>query len=369
MKVLFLLTILSTLPYPSMDSAIQPVLSCPGIISHAPCEEFWRYDTVFIGTVKQLVNEPFPEYPEGFHPYQQFRKVSATLSVDETFRGKSGPEIAFERADCYFEFKLGEKYLIYTNKGPDGKYDLRRSSSPTRLFAEASEDLDFIRSLPVAQPGGRVYGDVWDHRGSVTLRINKDDPSFPKMPGVTIYLRNGEKSFQTISDANGLYELTGLPAGEYELSTDLPNYLSGTRESVKVVDKGCTNVRLSVQATGEIKGRLVSANGEPIEKAVVTIFTSDGVTEDMFDRVQTHYMTRSETDKNGWFRFVRLRSGRYHLAVNMVEEERIEASPASLYPRMFHPDVNSFKDAKPIMLGNGAKLENVEIKLPAAVKQ
>ncbi len=354
---------LTAIVWPADVATLDLPRTCTGWTPIAPCTMFWRYDTVFIGTVKTLVNEPFPE---GAHPdYQEFRKVTATVTVDETFRGKLGPEVVFEMEDCYFEFEKGVQYLIYTHEAKDGKYNLARTSGPTRLLSEASEDLDYIRSLPHAPPGGRIFGNVYDHRGSVTLRVdNEPSPPTGKMAGVTIYLKSGEKTYQTISDATGHYEFTRVPAGTYDLSTDLPDYLTGARHTVSVMDKGCVDVMLSIQATGSIKGRLVNSNGEPVERAVVSIFSAEGVTEDLFDRVRTFTLTRDETDKNGSFSFVRLRAGHYHLAVNMVDEERRESNRASDHPRIFFPGVTSFKDAKPIILGSGAKLENIEIKLP-----
>ncbi len=363
MNALLLLIVLGNLFCPSKVSTLDVSRTCTGWETQPACATFWRYDTVFIGTVKTLVSEPFPEGQT--YDWQHFRRVTATLTVDETFRGKLGSEIVFEMADCYFQFVKGEKYLIYANKGKDGKFDLRRTSSPSRLLSEASEDLGFIRSLPGALPGGRIFGDVYDHRESVTLRVNSEPyPPSSKMPGVTIYLRKDDMTYETISDAMGHYEFTGVPAGTYELSTNLPDFLSGSRHTLTVVDKGCLDIFMSIQATGSIKGRLISANGEPIKKAVVSIFSADGVTEDMFDRVGTYYMTRDETDKDGSFSFVRLRSGRYHLAVNLLDQERIQESRSSAYGRIFYPGVASFGNAKSITLADGAKLEHIEIKLP-----
>ena len=131
-----------------------------------------------------------------------------------------------------------------------------------------------------------------------------------------------------------------------------------------MIDKGCSSTRLSIQATGEIRGRLVDEKGQPVKGGVISIFSAEGVTEDMFDRVRSHYMTRYTTEEDGSFVFVRLRSARYHLGVNMVDEERQKESRAAEYPRFFYPGVISFKEAKQIDLGDGTKLGNIEIKLP-----
>lgn len=363
MKILLLLAMLGMLVCSSETSAVDLPRSCPGTGLQAPCIEFWRFDTVFIGTVQKLVKVPFPEGPRP--DWQAYWKVTATLTVEEVFRGKLGAEAVFEMEDCYFEFKQDEKYLVYTNKGESGKLHLRRYQSRTRLLSDAGEDLDFIRSLPATPPGGRVFGHVFDSRRAATLRLTeKGAPSDSNMPGVILYLRNAERTYETTSDATGQFEFTRVPPGRYELSSDLPAFLVGVRHALTVIDKGCVQLNLSIEAAGEIKGRLLSADGEPVEKAIVSIFLADGVTEAMLARVRAYSLTRAETKKDGSFAFARLQSGRYYLAVNMVNEERVKDSPASDYPRTFYPGVPSFIDAKQIILADGAKWENVEIKLP-----
>ena len=78
------------------------------------------------------------------------------------------------------------------------------------------------------------------------------------MAGVRIFLQQGEKRYETISDAAGAYEFAGLPEGKYELTTDLPEHLSGHRETITIKGKGCVPVQLSVQASGEIGRRTCS---------------------------------------------------------------------------------------------------------------
>lgn len=363
MKILLLLTVLGTImSFP--DRPTRDIRrSCVGRILPAPCAEFWDHNTVFIGTVKQLVKEPFPE-GKGVE-WQDYRRIRATVIVDEVFRGQLGSEVVFEMEDCYFEFVEGEKYLIYSNKARDGKLSLHRSLNRTRLLSEAQDDLQYIRSIPDAPSGGQISGTVYDHRETPRLRLDGESYSTTRtMAEVNVYLRNSERVFQTVSDAAGTFEFTRVPPGEYELNTDLPKYLGGSQERVRVVDKGCQKVVMWIQGTGEIKGRVLDANGEPVRAGIVSIFSADGVSDEMFIRVRRHTMTRVETDKDGSFRFVRLPSGRYHLAVNMVDEERREGSAASQYPRMFYPGVQSFKAATPIVLADGATLDKIEFKLP-----
>ena len=366
MKVLMLLIAFAASvtvhPLGTADNTF-PLLSCPGSMPEPPCATYWRFDTVFIGTVKELINVPFPPGPAP--DWQQYYKVTATLTVDEIFKGDLGSEVVFEMGDCYFEFKKGEKYLVYA-RNSGGKFHLGRNNTPTALLSEATEHLDFIRSLSTAPSGGRIFGDVYDHRTVPTLRINEEPGQFSrKIPGVSIYLKNGEKTYQTITDATGHFELTRIPPGEYDLSTDLPKFLSGTGSKVLAVDKGCMSELLSVQATGSIKGRLVDAERKPVERAVVSIFSAEGVTESMFEQVRPHFMTRSETNVDGYFRFEKLVSGRYYIAVNMVEGERVSGSPASIYPRIFYPGVAAFADATAIELGDGVSIDNVVLKLPS----
>ena len=144
MKAILLLVMLAAAPivFPAKAVTHDFSRSCSGAMPEAPCATYWRYDTVFIGTVRELVNVPFAPGP--VPDWQQFRKVTATLTVNERFKGELGAEVVFETGDCYFEFKKGERYLVYTAKGNDGKFHLKRYYTPTRLLSEAGDHLDFI---------------------------------------------------------------------------------------------------------------------------------------------------------------------------------------------------------------------------------
>ena len=94
--------------------------SCPGMMPGPICRDYWTSDIIFTGTVTKLVNVPYAEPMSDWH-WQRYQKVTATVAVDEVFRGTVGREVTFEMGDCYFEFEEGRKYIIYPAKGQDGK--------------------------------------------------------------------------------------------------------------------------------------------------------------------------------------------------------------------------------------------------------
>jgi hypothetical protein len=247
MKLILLLALLGPVLFaPKLPTSYESLKrSCPGIGGLLPCREYWQNDTVFIGTVKKLVNVPFPTDFDASYHWQKYQKVIATLSVDEVFRGKLGTEVVFEMEDCYFEFVEGETYLIYGNKGADGKIPLKRSRSRTAQLSEAAEDIAYIRSLPNVPPGGRVFGRIRRQPSRTQLT---GGASGAEMAGVQISLKNGDKMYQTVSDGTGYYEFTGVHPGTYDLIADLPDHVKGTRAEVRVDDKACSHVSLWVEA-------------------------------------------------------------------------------------------------------------------------
>ena len=55
------------------------------------------------------------------------------------------------------------------------------------------------------------------------------------------------------------YRLAGLPAGEYTVRCELPNYLIPDAEPrhVTVVDRGCAEVSFITQSDGRVRGKVV----------------------------------------------------------------------------------------------------------------
>ncbi len=360
MKRILLIALLLCIHLPERANSFNLPLSCPRRTQGPPCQEFWITDAVFIGTVTQIVTVSYPESYPGH--WQQFQKLTAKLTVEETFRGIVDSEITFEMSDCYYPFKQGEKYLIYANKGQDGKLYQRLGDTRTSPLSEAGEDLEYIRNLSKAPEGGRIYGKVYNHIAKVTLHsIGAPTNYNATLPGVKIVAEGKQQSYETITDNIGSFEFVGLPEGFYKIQAFVPSHFSGTLEGAKLSNRGCSPVRFSIQATGAITGKVLDTRGQPIENLTVSIFSAEGVTNEVLARLEPHYEQRDTTDKQGQFRFSKLPSGRYLIAVNLLKQY---IKTPNVYPRTFYPGVLNLSGAGIITLNDGELKQNIELKLP-----
>jgi hypothetical protein len=360
--LLLLLTLIPNFDLPKNSNA-----SCPRRVPEAACVDFWRHEFVFSATVLRTKPKPYERSGTVDYPlpdYQQYAGLTATLKVDEIFRGSLSAEVTIEMGDCYFPFEPGRSYLVYADKR-DGKLLQRRGISRTLPLSDAKEDLVYIRSLPTASPAGRIFGKV--HESSPDGNLLLERSSFPMSrpsPGVKVVAESNGKTFETLTAEDGSYELSGLPPGKYGVRLDIATHLEAENRSAELNAKACQPVSFWIRPKGSISGRLIDDAGKPVANAILSIFLTTGVTEQLIEKAESHRLMRHQTDENGSFAFDRLPGGEYFLAVNLVEGERTKNNGASGHPRIFYPGVTNVSSANPIILGPGKAVKNVEITLP-----
>ena len=129
-----------------------------------PCQEYWRADVVFIGTVATIRTVP---KKEGAY---EFRRQLVTFAVGEAFRGiRSGQADIFTGGgDCGYSFKTGETYFVYAYRNKEDGTVSTSICTRTRPLAQATEDLSYIRALASAVAGGVIFGKVQRNR-TITL--------------------------------------------------------------------------------------------------------------------------------------------------------------------------------------------------------
>lgn len=335
-------------------------LSCPRMGQGPPCQEFWRADAVFIGLVTEAIATDWSE--TGIVPYTQYQRLNARLSVVEGFRGMEAKEVVFEMSDCPYPFKQGERYLVYAHKDREGKLYQRIGFSRTRPVSEAGEDLEFIRGLSTAQPGSRVYGKVI----RPTHNIKESRYDYEPLIGVKVILANDEND-DAISDGEGKYQFVGLPAGAYRVRAELPEHLSFKEQTIHVTGQGCVPLDISALRDGQIAGRVLNVDGQPVASVPVSLVSADaGLEEVLFDTKDRGAWTFSVTNDQGRFGFSHLAPGRYLLIINRAEFERTRGNKrAQALPRLFYPGVTGMEQAVVITVREGRKAKEYDFRLPS----
>lgn len=137
---------------------------------------------------------------------------------------------------------------------------------------------ELIRNINIEVTGATLSGKVTDEN---------DDPASDAVVRVTV----GDETFVTVTDANGLYDLSDLPEGSnITVTASKVGYASGTVGDVELtINETTSDVNLIVTLnSGSISGHVLSEDGTPIDEAQVSVIV-DG---------QTYY---SETDEDGSF--------------------------------------------------------------------
>lgn len=182
-----------------------------------------------------------------------------------------------------------------------------------------------------------------------------------------------------LTDASGVFAFGNLPAGPTMISVDKSTYLStryptpgrtvrsGSRPVILADGQVLDNVTVPIFHGAAITGRVLDANGDPLDNAQVSVLRVPAV-----GRVGRP-MSRggSSTDDRGEFRVGRLEGGTYLVQVtsrrNQIAEEMIPgATPAPPLPQplpTYYPGALTIDQAQPITLERGQTATDIDVVL------
>lgn len=323
-----------------------------------PCEEYWRVDVVFAGTV---IEQSSFSVQEGDGEFKYTRQmVLVRLSLDKSYRGDlKGSKVEVVTGagggDCGYEFHTGERYLVYAYREEKSKRLETSICSRTRSLSEAAEDLEYFRSLPSVGAGSVITGRVI--RQLIAL---KDSDRFTNtyMQGVKITVEGEKRRAEAITDQEGRYRISNLPPGKYRVRADLPKNLNDDPEhEVEVVDRGCAGADFYAQLNGRISGRVLDRSGQPAARVKVDLIPAS-------EALSSVPMGKwAFTDKDGRFQIDWIPPGKYLLGTNLIGAQS-ELCP---YPRTYYPNVAEASLATAISIDEGEKVENQNLTLSAPV--
>ena len=353
MKYLLLLLIALT----CLTTSSHPVPACQCEEYGTPiCAVYWRSDAVFVGLLRDITPpEESSDYPTAtlhFIVEQPFRGITtATLDV-KTLSGTS----------CDRTFVKDRRYLIYADRDSDSKQLFAGPCSRTREAEDADEDLNYIRSLTQQGVPESIAGRV--------VRSNTKP-----VAGAKIQVRNENKSFETTPDEKGNFSVSLAGPGRYTVKLLVPLSVRTYREELlsrfevtdtlstfeyKVeLEKNQCDYRqfelflVDLHATAEISGSVLTASGRPVNKGHVHLFQG-----------KDSSFTKIEAD--GTFKFEGVAVGEYLLVLNPGNEAPDEDDPP--YPRTFYPNASDKDRATKIVVTEGAKLENLTLRVGPAWK-
>jgi hypothetical protein len=237
-------------------------------------------------------------------------------------------------------------------------------------LTEATEDLDYLRSLQRGEPQAQIVGKI----GQQTAEIKKsknfsfNDWFFFGSPviGVKVFAKGENQTYETFSDTNGEYKFFGLPTGDYEIWADYPSYFESRKVSVVTKAQGCGIGNIKAWRKGSISGRVIDANGAIVSDVPISLVSADARPEEILEeRKDETVWNFAVTNKKGEYYFSMLPAGRYFLIINRTEFERTRGSEQTQkIPRLFYPGAKSHKETTIISIEEGEQVEKKDFRLP-----
>jgi 5-hydroxyisourate hydrolase-like protein (transthyretin family) len=314
-----------------------------------PCQNAFRVDAVFLGTVRTMTTLGTPDSP--------FPRRLVVFAVERAFRGAEGPAVEVTTGmgggDCGYAFKEGERYVVYGYRSSDGRLSTG-SCTRTRLASQAADDLTFLGQLSSPAVSGHVFGVVTHRNRDLAFGESKTRP----VPFVHLLLRGPGGARDAQTDEHGHYDIAGVPAGVYELQA-IPPAVFRTRNLQRRIDirdsRACFAADFDVQYDGRLSGVALTSDGQPAASVQVELISGDRLWTSA-ERLTT------KTDRDGRFEFGDLSPGRYGVGVSL----RRMIEPPILYPKTLYPGTPTESYASIIELGEGNHVQLEPLRLPPA---
>lgn len=216
-----------------------------------------------------------------------------------------------------------------------------------------------------------------DPTASVTGRVTIGDKP---AAGITViagqpfdFPQRGDNQSRSVTDADGRFRITNLPAGRYSITPFAPTLVPpadlvtgrAPGKTLNLSDgEAIEDIDFALTRGGVITGRVVDADGRAVvEERVNLLPANDG--ERQTNR--GYYLERFsiETDDRGIYRMYGLPAGRYKVSVGEGgdEDRRNYRRGRGSYTRTFHPNVLDGAKAEIIEVAEGGEASGVDITL------
>jgi hypothetical protein len=198
-----------------------------------------------------------------------------------------------------------------------------------------------------SRSGGTIYG---------TLTAGRmDDVSWPRrpLPGITIRFVSSTATVETVTGDDGRFVVSGVPEGSVRIEPLLPDGLQMQSAGTDVRAGACTELSLVAEFNGRVHGVVRHADGTPMTWLV------DAVPVDPLLVALGSGQRSVRANDRGDFEFAGVPPGAYLVGVNLLRP----ASLAEPYAPTYFPGTTARDDAVPIVVGEGANRNGIELTL------
>lgn len=303
---------------------------------------------------------------------------STRMVVDKVYKGqlKKGDEITFGQgggADCIWTFNeksIGKSYLFYLPEGTKDSMWIGFGCGRSTLLENASEDLKFLENLNKVRNRTRISGTVnFDYAGPLIESI---------LEGIKIRVVGSNKTYELVTDKNGVYEIYGVPAGRYRIIPEVPCgwkvsqfYLEYNRDLItdrdedddappileywiELEDKRHSSVDFRFELDNAFRGKIYDPSGNVMKGVCVRLYPPSGITKDF------PYIADC-TESDGAFELDEVPPGSYIIVAN----DGNEISASEPFRTIYYPGVFELEKAAVLVMGLGEIHEGMDIRVPS----
>jgi hypothetical protein len=170
-----------------------------------------------------------------------------------------------------------------------------------------------------------------------------------------------------LSDADGTFRITNLPAGGFQISCQKSGYLPGNQAvspnagANSTDGKNASTVVVRLVSQAAIEGTVVDDKDMPAENTFIQLLS-----QQVANGRRVYQPTGGgATDETGSFRIYGLTAGRYYISI-MARLNGARRTKPLAYPQLYYPNATDLAAAQPIDLKAGDELQ-IKVRLPEPV--